>query len=653
MSDQLQPAPGTPPNQAAPASPISIPRAMPEREQTRDVADARRLLLDPQAIAERHDPGAWERCTQSEVEVSVQLDRLPKQIKELSRQREAVGDDLRSQERQREELERACLTRSRGIVSRVYQLFGTDPILGDIRERLHHRKLAIAESQHTAKLLDGRLIEARGQLDALPEPSSIIDQYSREISRRSLSREEKIELLRPEVLASLSLEEFVQVWRRLNPYFVAHVTRQGIRDHNAMFYHSAGMLEYHDGFGEMLRKGHELRAPRAVSRDWDPTDRESVRGFLVANGVFDQGSEELARERFHSLVHDTIASAPKYADKGAVHFAAQVVLDAYYGGEKDNEVFVVYPSDFIASQYFFSFGGWEKDFTRPQSESKWNDVFVWDRERVNTTIPLDAGIVFLPRSTMVDRMTGSKYALAARDENTTKTFTLKRHDDFDARALEWAQNIPPESDFGKAVLSYSKHLESRDNLRSSEEWRFYDQHSEYLLGNLATATHKTLEALDVPSDIAESTRKRLYELGQEVAFRFQRTQEVMDEARPISLVESETSSWLRYTREASDPIPARDFWENYFSQNPELRPRHVVYYDGDPTKAAHDFLVNSGVADFGSGPRGFSPHRATLTPEDRLLGFDEHFVADMSEDPRANRGLEELTALGDELLRRG
>lgn len=33
-----------------------------------------------------------------------------------------------------------------------------------------------------------------------------------------------------------------------------------------------------------------------------------------------------------------------------------------------------------------------------------------------------------------------------------------------------------------------------------------------------------------------------------------------------------------------------------------------------------------------------------------MLGFTEHFVADMGTDPRANRGLDEVTRLGDELL---
>ena len=193
MTDHSQPLSDTSPQQTAPAVFGNIPRVTAAPQQTPEVANARRLLLDPQAISERHDPGAWERSTQREVEVSLQ-------IKELVANREAVGDDLRAQERHREELERSYRARSRGLVSRVYKLVGTDPVLRDIRESLHQKKRSTREMELSAKELDARIMEARAQLDTLPEPGATIDQYSREMSRRTLSREEKIELLRPEVL---------------------------------------------------------------------------------------------------------------------------------------------------------------------------------------------------------------------------------------------------------------------------------------------------------------------------------------------------------------------------------------------------------------------------------------------------------------------
>ena len=424
-----------------------------------------------------------------------------------------------------------------------------------------------------------------------------------------------------------------------------------MRDHYEMYYHSAGMFEYHDGFREMLRKGHELRAPRAVHYELDPTDEDSVCRFLAANEVFSQDSEQLARERFHQLVHYSIAAAPKYADKGAVHFGAQVVLDSYYGGEKDNEIFVVYPSDFIASQYVFSFGGWEKDFTRPQSESKWNDVFVWDKERVNTSIPLDAGIVFLPRSTLVDRGSGSKYALVPRDDNRAGAFDLKRHDEFDKRVREWCQSRAPKSEFIRAVLSYRQHINEQSNVSSSERWGVYDQQSEHLLNEVTTAARKTLEELEVPPDLAESMMERLNQLGRNVA-RFHSPQEGEDGSPLIILSESEIDSLLRYTCKPTDPVKAHEFWESYFSHNPEQRPRHVVYYDGDPTRAVKDFLVDAGVTGFGARSPELRSLRGAQTSDDCLLGFEEHFVLDISEDVRANRGLSELTELGRQVIER-
>ena len=90
------------------------------------------------------------------------------------------------------------------------------------------------------------------------------------------------------------------------------------------------------------------------------------------------------------------------------------VGDNFYGGERGNEVFFVYPSDVLASQNDYSFNGWQKDFTKMQSEDKWNGVFVWPQDMNNPGISVDAGVVFLPGNIPVDPETGSKYASALK-----------------------------------------------------------------------------------------------------------------------------------------------------------------------------------------------------------------------------------------------
>ena len=225
----------------------------------------------------------------------------------------------------------------------------------------------------------------------IPNPKQLLEAYYEEIATQPLTNEQKRELLKPEILASLTTEEYIALWRRLNPYFLAHVTRQGFRDHNAMIFHSAGLNEFHNGFLNVMQDGRLLR-PSIALTGLKNRDEASVRQWL-SDWVLQAKNENEAKERLNNLLHFHLASAPKYPDKTAVHFAAQIVADDYYGGEKGNEVFFVYPSDVLVSQYTYSFNGKEKDLTKPQSETKWNDVFIWTDPN-NPGIHVDSGIVF-------------------------------------------------------------------------------------------------------------------------------------------------------------------------------------------------------------------------------------------------------------------
>lgn len=61
-------------------------------------------------------------------------------------------------------------------------------------------------------------------------------------------------------------------------------------------------------------------------------------------------------------------------------------------------------------------------------------------------------------------------------------------------------------------------------------------------------------------------------------------------------------------------------------------------------------MTRHGISSSGDVVGSHYLRQAELEDAERLLGFTEHFVADMGTDPRANRGLDEVTRLGDELL---
>src|SRR3989344_2068460 len=49
-----------------------------------------------------------------------------------------------------------------------------------------------------------------------------------------------------------------------------------------------------------------------------------------------------------------------------------------------------------------------------QIKPKWNDVFIWPSSVDNPGVLVDAGMVFLPETTLVDPETGSKYTSEMR-----------------------------------------------------------------------------------------------------------------------------------------------------------------------------------------------------------------------------------------------
>lgn len=488
--------------------------------------------------------------------------------------------------------------------------------LGDKRAAYLQRRIETAKSERAAVLAERfeterELESMRGEMAEIPDPKELLDLYYERIHTLPLTNEEKRELLSPDVLVSLSTEEYIDLWRRLNPYFLSHVTRQGFRDHNAMVYHSAGLGEFHNGFLHVLEDDRSLRPPLALE-GLRTRDEVSVTKFL-SGWVLQAGNEGEARERLHRLLHFHLASAPKYPDETAVHFAAQLVADDYYGGERGNEVFFIYPSDVIASQYPFAFNGWEKDFTQPQSETKWNDVFVWPHELDNPGIPLDAGLVFLPETTAVDPNTGSKYASEIRVVDEQETRVMVENTKLVHSFVEWGKGLNDSSPVRGAFAEY----------RAERDYYL----RQVLERKCLTAFSQELQRLGFSEDASAA-------LGHKFMSELHWQTEITDEVL-LKIVRSTGANWKR----AENTVPAREYWENYFARYPQLRPKHLVYYDGDPTTAVLAFQqkYDIGKAD-------------TSKTDGQLLGFDDHHVADVEKDPRANQGYEKLFDLANKII---
>ncbi len=334
-----------------------------------------------------------------------------------------------------------------------------------------------------------------------------------------------------------------------------------------------------------------LRPPMAIG-ELKLRNEMSVRAWMK-DQVLGEETEDDAREKLDELMNSPFATAPKYPDETAVHFAAQVVADDYYGGESGNEVFFIYPSDVIASQYDFAFNGWEKDFTQPQTEMKWNDVFAWPQDVENSGIPIDAGMVFLPKDTPVDPETGSKYASQIQAVGGKEKRVMIEDKDLVSRFVVWARQLDGSSSVRQAFTT------DKDNAKR--------------------VIAEELEKLGFSEDAIRG-------LAQEVFTEMHWSESFEDEMAERIL----KKTGAHYKR-AENAVRAEDYWEGQFAQNPTLRPKHVIYYNGDPSRAVLEFQRTHGIG-----------NANTSGTEGTLLGFDDRHVTDMQNDPRSNKGRQEL-----------
>ena len=265
-----------------------------------------------------------------------------------------------------------------------------------------------------------------------------------------LNREQKERLLDYDTLANLSTDEYLQLWRHLNPQYVSHVTRQGYRDHSGFSYHTAGLGEMTKCFADVLKSNKTIRPSvylkSGASKSEILNDEEAFRSYME-KALFTEGIPESLLESDSLSPNDiaeiiggghNILSNPNgfWRDRTAVHVAANNVLDSHYGAESGNEIFYIFPADVILSQNStnnnliqkHSIDGADKVVKIGDSErviphtdeDDHNDTSIY----VQDGLPLDAGLVFLPKSVLVNPNTGSKYQ-SFDSKTTTGTIITK------------------------------------------------------------------------------------------------------------------------------------------------------------------------------------------------------------------------------------
>ncbi len=439
-----------------------------------------------------------------------------------------------------------------------------------------------------------------------------------EFSKEDISR-----YFNEKYLESLSLEDYEILLRRFPSNMITHVTRQGVRDHVGMWEHSAGEGSFHTGFTDILEDNKRIISPLGVKiKEEEKTKslskyienllnldvkKESYiakRELVEKSGGSELPSIDFFKEKAILSLDKFLKgelggfNSDEYFDRSAIHFAAEQVADYFYGAESSNEIFFTFPGNFIASQYYFRHPGLVID----NHDLKWNDKWVWEKEEKG--ISLDAGVVFIPSKTPVNKETGSKYELNENKEpiinqeyiDIANNFVESKYfDDFSERAL----------------IVYGNH--SKDGKEQ--------------LNSLKTELNSKLGK--IPEELQEVLTSYHFLNTHEV---YKKIRKERGEEDPLhscneTTVEKLTEFGLQYIK-SENTVSSKEYWENYFTKHPGQKPSKIVYYENpDPTSALNEWKKNNYLhrkADYGTT-------KAYSKEEEGYLGFNENLVDDPTE----------------------
>lgn len=378
-----------------------------------------------------------------------------------------------------------------------------------------------------------------------------------------VSREDIERHFTEENLASLSLPEYQLLLNRFPNKMVAHVVRQGIRDHIGHLEHQAGLGEVANGFKNIVKDGR-LRSPLGVYLVSEQKEK-AVADYLGLDAIT---SKEEARNRVQEMANHEKQGQGSYADKAAVHFAAEEVADAYYGSERGNEIFLAYPSAFIAQLYYFE-GNIESG-----GSDKWNDVWVWANEERG--LDVDAAIIFLPADAAVDPATGSRYKI-----------------DEEGKAIKNAKYIEGASRFVQA----SNFLEMAQEIRTigfTLQFQHHEPQKEYELNSFRDRLQTQYGIVDhrLQNALCDASFLRTRQIYREL--------EEQGKPDPGQSAQEHIRNVLKqagiYYEEAEQTISSQEYWEAYFEEHPDEQPSKIVYYTGgNPTAALQNWKEYSGA----------------------------------------------------------
>jgi len=228
---------------------------------------------------------------------------------------------------------------------------------------------------------------------------------------------------------------------------------------------------------------------------------------------------------------------------------------------------------------------------------------------------IDAGLVFIPESARVDPATGSRYKLDAEGRPVKNERAIASIDDFIA-----SPDFEKFSDEAKKLIAEASRSRMPKVLRMlgsklAQEFGLKDERLQ-----AAVLDYQFLSAMEIAK-----ARLPLGGYDEEEA-----------RERISADIEGALKSQGIFFEEAEDAVSSKEYWEKYFSDNPDKRPSKIVYYRGqDPTAALHRWREENGLL---------------KTVDDAGVRLDGKKVGVKS--PEANPGMDRFESLAMEAIDR-
>jgi len=217
----------------------------------------------------------------------------------------------------------------------------------------------------------------------------------------------------------------------------------------------------------------------------------------------------------------------------------------------------------------------------------WNDQWVWANEEKG--MDLNAGIIFIPAETKVDKKTGSRYEL----DEKQKPIKNEEYKNLFKKVV----NSEDFEKFAEEVMEISGKLSFNEVFQLG--WNNNDlslnKDNKEIIQRLETFRKELEEKFNIDNPRLQLTILSYNSLFNINVDKKYKSGLELDKAIDETIESTLEDSGILY-KESKNTVDSKDFWENYFKKNPDKKPSKIVYYKGiDPTQALLDWRKKQGI----------------------------------------------------------